>query len=38
MAYENGEIDVFMYLLSLENATNIELDYLDNLKTYNRQF
>jgi cobalt-zinc-cadmium resistance protein CzcA len=36
MAYENGEIDVFMYLLSLENATNIELDYLDNLKTYNQ--
>lgn len=36
MAYENGEIDVFQYLQSLENAATIELDYLDNLNNYNQ--
>ncbi|MBN1789842.1 MAG: CusA/CzcA family heavy metal efflux RND transporter [Bacteroidales bacterium] len=36
MAYENGEIDVFQYVQSLENAAELELDYLDNLNNYNR--
>ena len=36
MAYENGEIDYFQYIQSLENAAMIELDYLDNLNTYNQ--
>jgi len=36
MAYENGEIDVFQYVQSLENAAALELDYLDNLNNYNR--
>jgi|WetSurSiteA1Bulk_404760.scaffolds.fasta_scaffold00360_4 heavy metal efflux system protein len=36
MAYENGEIDVFQYVQSLENAATIELDYLENLNNYNQ--
>jgi cobalt-zinc-cadmium resistance protein CzcA len=36
LAYENGEIDVFQYLRSLEDATDLELDYLDNLNHYNK--
>ena len=36
MAYENGEIDFFQYIQSLENATIIELDYLDSLNDYNQ--
>jgi cobalt-zinc-cadmium resistance protein CzcA len=36
MAYENGEIDYFQYIQSLENAAMIELDYLDNLNNYNQ--
>jgi cobalt-zinc-cadmium resistance protein CzcA len=36
MAYENGEIDYFQYIQSLENAATIEIDYLDNLNEYNQ--
>ncbi len=34
-AYYNGEIDYFQYIQSLENATSIAMDYLDNLVQYN---
>jgi len=34
-AYANGEIDFFQYIQSLENATSIVLEYLDNLVNYN---
>ncbi len=34
-AYFNGEIDFFQYTQSLENATSITMDYLDNLVQYN---
>ena len=30
-SYEAGEIDIFQYLLSMEAATNIRLEYLRNL-------
>jgi cobalt-zinc-cadmium resistance protein CzcA len=33
--YANGEIDFFQYIQSLENATSIVLEYLDNLVQYN---
>lgn len=36
MAYENGEIDIFQYVQSLENAATLELDYLDNLNQFNQ--
>lgn len=35
-SYLNGEIDYFEYILSLENATQIELEYLKNLNDYNQ--
>ena len=34
-SYEVGEIDFFRYIQSLENATQLRLDYLDNLAKYN---
>jgi cobalt-zinc-cadmium resistance protein CzcA len=37
-SYRNGEIDFFQYIQSLENATTIQLDYLDNLLEYNRAY
>jgi len=37
-SYRNGEIDFFQYIQSLENATNIQLDYLDNLLQYNQAY
>jgi cobalt-zinc-cadmium resistance protein CzcA len=37
-SYRNGEIDFFQYIQSLENATNIQLDYLDNLLQYNQSY
>jgi cobalt-zinc-cadmium resistance protein CzcA len=37
-SYRNGEIDYFQYIQSLENAINIQLDYLDNLLQYNRAY
>jgi cobalt-zinc-cadmium resistance protein CzcA len=35
-SYQNGDIDFFQFILSLETATGIELNYLDNLAGYNR--
>ncbi|MEN8124874.1 MAG: CusA/CzcA family heavy metal efflux RND transporter [Bacteroidota bacterium] len=35
-SYKNGEIDFFQYILSLENAFEIILIYLDNLNLYNQ--
>ena len=34
-AYQAGEIDFLQYILSLENAKNIDKNYLDNLIQYN---
>jgi cobalt-zinc-cadmium resistance protein CzcA len=34
--FQEGEIDFFQYLQSLETAKDIELSYLDNLNTYNQ--
>jgi heavy metal efflux system protein len=35
MSYKHGEIDFFQYIMSLENATSIQVDYLDALLQYN---
>ena len=35
-SYQNGEIDFFDYIQSLENAKEIELQYLENLNAYNQ--
>lgn len=35
-SYTYGEIDFFQYILSIENAKDIELDYLNNLNAYNQ--
>ena len=35
LSYKNGEIDFFQYIHSLENATTIQVDYLDTLLQYN---
>jgi len=37
-SYSNGEIDFFQYIQSMENAANIQLDYLDNLLQYNQAY
>ena len=34
-SYKNGEIDFFQYIISLENATTIQVDYLDAVLNYN---
>lgn len=36
MSYKHGEIDFFQYIQSLENATIIQVDYLDNVLRYNQ--
>jgi cobalt-zinc-cadmium resistance protein CzcA len=36
LSFKNGEIDFFQYLLSIQNAYEIKLDYLDNLNRYNQ--
>lgn len=36
MSYRNGEIDFFQYIQSMENAISIEVDYLDNVLSYNK--
>lgn len=36
LSFRNGEIDFFQYILSLENAYEIQLDYLDNLNQLNQ--
>jgi cobalt-zinc-cadmium resistance protein CzcA len=35
-SYKQGEIDFFQYILSLENATSIQADYLDNVLQFNK--
>ena len=35
-SFKNGEIDFYQYILSLENAYQIQLDYLENLNLYNQ--
>lgn len=35
-SYDVGEIDFFRYIQSIENASDIRLDYLDNLANYNQ--
>ena len=35
-SYKNGEIDFFQYILSLENATTIQVEYLDAVIQYNK--
>ena len=35
LSYKNGEIDFFQFIQSLENATTIQVDYLDTLLHYN---
>ncbi|SHJ35070.1 CusA/CzcA family heavy metal efflux RND transporter [Pseudozobellia thermophila] len=35
-SFKNGEIDFYQYILSLENAYQIRLEYLDNLNGYNQ--
>ncbi len=36
VGFKNGEIDFFQYIQSLENAYEIELQYLENLNNYNQ--
>ena len=36
LSFKNGEINYFQYILSLENAYEIKLDYLKNLNEYNQ--
>ena len=36
--YKNGEIDFFQYIQSMENAISIEMDYLDNILSYNKSY
>lgn len=38
MSYRNGEIDFFQYIQSMENAISIEVDYLDNVLSYNKSY
>jgi cobalt-zinc-cadmium resistance protein CzcA len=35
-SFENGEINFFQYLQSIENALEILLDYMENLNQYNQ--
>jgi len=35
-SYKQGEIDFFQYIQSLENATAIQVDYLDNVLKFNK--
>ena len=36
-SFKEGEIDFFQYIQSIENAYEIQLNYLENLRDYNRQ-
>lgn len=36
LSYQNGEIDFFQYIQSVENASEINLTYLNNLNAYNQ--
>ena len=35
-SFENGEINFFQYLQSIENALDILIDYMTNLNKYNQ--
>ena len=35
-SFKNGEINFYQYILSLENAYEIQLNYLENLNAYNQ--
>ncbi|MFV5693200.1 CusA/CzcA family heavy metal efflux RND transporter [Flavobacterium sp. LT1R49] len=35
-SYKHGEIDFFQYIQSLENATTIQVDYLDTILQFNK--
>jgi cobalt-zinc-cadmium resistance protein CzcA len=35
LSYKHGEIDFFQYIQSLENATAIQIEYLDNVLQFN---
>ncbi|NND10971.1 MAG: hypothetical protein HKN96_07160, partial [Flavobacteriaceae bacterium] len=35
-SFRNGEIDFYQYILSLENAYELQLNYLENLNNYNQ--
>ena len=35
-SFKHGEIDFFQYIQSIENAKDIELEYLENLNKYNQ--
>ncbi|NNE78042.1 MAG: CusA/CzcA family heavy metal efflux RND transporter, partial [Pricia sp.] len=36
LSFKNGEIDFFQYIQSLENAYEIQLDFLDTMNRYNQ--
>ncbi len=36
LSYQNGEIDFFQYIQSLESANELSLSYLENLNSYNQ--
>jgi cobalt-zinc-cadmium resistance protein CzcA len=36
LSYKQGEIDFFQYIQSLENATDIQAEYLDNVLQFNK--
>ena len=36
LSYKNGEIDFFQYIQSIETATEIKINYLNNLNEYNQ--
>ncbi|PKH68323.1 CusA/CzcA family heavy metal efflux RND transporter [Flavobacterium sp. ALD4] len=36
LSYKHGEIDFFQYIQSLENATTIQVEYLDNVLQFNK--
>jgi len=36
MSYKHGEIDFFQFIQSLENATIIQVDYLDAVNQFNK--
>ncbi len=36
-SFKEGEIDFFQYIQSMENAYNIQLNYLENLNNYNKK-
>lgn len=36
LSFKNGEIDFFQYLISLENAYELQLDHLEQLHQYNQ--